>query len=144
MNTTGFDLWNLSKLAAMAEQGWFFLPLGRERVAVHPDRDCEHRECPCAGRRHTHEPTEEDLRAMQNFVTRYNNLRREVGELERMVRDSDGRQKDIDELNRLYVLDDPCHPRPAAPREEWKPRHTLNLLRTMDVCAELKRMWRLS
>jgi hypothetical protein len=36
------------------------------------------------------------------------------------------------ELNRIYALDDP---RPAAPREDWKVRHTLNLPRKIDAAT---------
>jgi hypothetical protein len=101
-NTTGFILWKLSNLAVTAREGWFFTEMkSGSLVLVHPDVDCKHADCLRAGQPHRHTPTAEEKERMQSYVTGYEDLKREVRELEAML---GGDEKDVEELERMWNL----------------------------------------
>jgi hypothetical protein len=99
-NTTGFILWKLSNLAVTAREGWFFTEMtdGSECL-VRPDANCEWADCPRAGQPHRHTPTAKEKENMQSYVTEYEDLKREVRELEAML---GGGEKDVAELERMW------------------------------------------
>jgi hypothetical protein len=96
----GADRYMINRLADHARQGWFFATLAPGySVSMHPEKVCEHPECPQASDDpHFHQPNLDQREAMQDAITRSLRLSADdwIARVEQNL--------DIAELNRMWNL----------------------------------------
>jgi hypothetical protein len=96
-----WNLWNLSKMASHADNGWFLEPMSPGQSAlVHENVDCTNPDCPQAYMTHRHVATPEQRERMQEYVTRWLTLKFEDAR-QRAAKDTAVR-----ELRRMTSLPD--------------------------------------
>ena len=100
-----YSEWCLGRLVQRVREGWIYVDISpNNRCLIRPDRDCDISSCPQRGTVHRHQPTLADREEAYDIFTDWLALefRRE------------GAQKDIQDLNRMYALEDP---RPSTPSD---------------------------